>query len=365
MKAKMPQGHSISRRNLFNRAAVAAAGAGLAALVPQAADAASVGTADARPTLPLKLLTLPAFDDAVIKQIQQISPQITLLPAGDRFAAELPNADVLYGKVTAEDVAKATSTRWIAVQYVGVDGILTPEFLGRSVLLTNSRGCSANAIAEQAWGLILGLTRGVGLGSYSRKWDDWSKVRQVEMRGLTMGIIGFGAIGREVARRAKVMDMRVLAVDAEPLYGERYRTADELWLVDTHLDEMLRQTDVLVSCVPLTQRTRGMLGAREFALLRPDAYVINVSRGPIVKTDDLLAAIQSGKVAGTGLDVTDPEPLPADHPLWKQPNVLITPHKAGRSQLTVERETKLFLENLRRYVAGLPMLNVVDKQKGY
>jgi len=122
---------------------------------------------------------------------------------------------------------------------------------------------------------------------------------------------------------------------------------------------------VLVCCAPLTKRTRGMLGARQFALMKDGSYVVNVTRGKIIDTAALLAALQSKKLAGAGLDVTDPEPLPADHPLWREPNVLITPHKSGGSPLTAKREQAIFVENITRYVAGLPMLNVIDKQKGY
>jgi D-2-hydroxyacid dehydrogenase (NADP+) len=180
-----------------------------------------------------------------------------------------------------------------------------------------------------------------------------------------MGIIGLGGIGREVARRAKALDMHVIAVDAEPMFRERYHMADELWLVDTHLDELLRRADVLVCCAPLTKRTHRMLGPRQFALMKDGSYVVNVTRGKIIDTDALLAAVQSKKLAGAGLDVTDPEPLPDDHPLWKEPNVIITPHKAGGSPQTLKREQGIYVENLKRYVNGLPMLNVVDKQKGY
>jgi phosphoglycerate dehydrogenase-like enzyme len=353
----------ISRRHLFNHAAAAAAGAGLAALLPQNTHAAT-GAGDPRPRLPLRLLIRSGLDNDAITQIQQISPQITVISGGDRFTAELPTADVVYGKITPAELAAATNLRWMAVTSVGVDAVLTPELAASNVILTNTRGCSGPPIAEHAWAFLLALTRGVGLASHARKWEDWN-ARQVELRGLTMGIIGLGSIGREVARRAKAMDMRVIAVDAEPMSQERFSMVDELWLVDTHFDELLRQTDVLMCCAPLTQRTRGMLGAREFTLLRPNAYVVNVTRGAIVRTKDLLEAIQSGKLAGAGLDVTDPEPLPKDHPLWRQPNVIITPHKAGGSQLSGQRENKLFVENMRRFVAGLPMLNVVDKQKGY
>jgi phosphoglycerate dehydrogenase-like enzyme len=357
----------VSRRTLLGEAALATAAAAVAMVaVPNPAQAAGSSPArpkDDRPRLPLRILTRNRMDDELLAQIRAISPQITVL-ASDRFAEELPTADVVIGKVLPEEFAGAKQLRWVQVTSGGVDAILTPQFAASDVMLTNVSGSYGAPIAETAIAFMLALTRGVGFQSYNRKWDGFD-VRQVELRGLTMGIIGLGGIGREVARRAKALDMHVIAVDAEPMVRERYQMADELWLVDTHLEELLKRSDVLVCCVPLTRRTHRMLGERQFALMKDGSYVVNVTRGKIVDTDALVAALKSKKLAGAGLDVTDPEPLPADHPLWKEPNVFITPHKAGGSPLTGKREEAIFVENIRRYVAGLPMLNVVDKQKGY
>jgi phosphoglycerate dehydrogenase-like enzyme len=356
---------AVSRRQLIGHAALTTAAIGLAAH-PHAALGVGSPTAtpkDDRPRLPLRLLARNRLSDELARRIQEVSPQITILPY-ERFAEELPAAHAVIGKVLPEEFPLARQLRWVQVTSGGVDTILTPEFAASDVILTNVSGAYASPIAETAIAFMLALTRGVGFQSFSRKWEGFS-VKQVELRGLTMGIIGLGSIGREVARRARAFDMRVIAVDAEPMFHERYRMADELWLVDTHLDELLARSDVLVSCAPLTARTRGMLGAKQFALMKPSAYFVNVTRGGIVDTAALLAAVQSQKLAGAGLDVTDPEPLPPDHPLWKEPNVIITPHKAGGSQFSSAREEEIFLENVKRYAHGLPMLNVIDKQKGY
>jgi D-2-hydroxyacid dehydrogenase (NADP+) len=142
--------------------------------------------------------------------------------------------------------------------------------------------------------------------------------------------------------------------------------ADEIRLVDDGgLDDLLKRSDVVVCCAPHTPRSRGMLGAEQFSAMRPGSYFINVSRGKLVKTDALVEALESGRLAGAGLDVTDPEPLPADHALWKLPNAVVTSHIAGRSQLSWERVQKVFAENVARYVRGRPLLNLVDKPKGY
>ena len=180
-----------------------------------------------------------------------------------------------------------------------------------------------------------------------------------------MGIIGLGGIGREVARRAKAMDMKVLAVDAEPMYATRFAMVDEVTLVDLGLEDMLRRSDVVVSCAPHTPKSRGMLGASQFAAMKKGSYFINVSRGKLVQTDALVDALRSGQVAGAGLDVTDPEPLPDGHVLWSMPNAIVTSHIAGRSQLSWGRVQNVFCENVLRFARGMEMLNVVDKAKGY
>jgi phosphoglycerate dehydrogenase-like enzyme len=354
---------SCSRRQLLGNATLAAVStAGLMGLAGTVAPATPDAN-HARPRLPMRLLIKRPMENNDDQKIRAVSPQITIV-GPDKFDEELPTADVVYGKLLPDQVARAKKLRWLQTTSVGVDAILCPELIQQDVILTNTRGCCGATIAEHAMSFLMALTRGVGMAAQHRAWVDLG-VKQVELRGLTMGIIGLGGIGREVARRAQAMDMYVIAVDAEPMYEERYRMADELYLVDDGLDLMLKRADVLVSCAPLTPRTQGLIGAKQFSLMKDGSYLVNISRGPIVKTDDLVAALKSGKLAGAGLDVTDPEPLPNDHPLWQQKNVIITPHKAGASQLVVARESAIFTENVRRYVQGLPMLNVVDKEKGY
>ncbi len=355
-------GPSLSRRRLLGGATLAAVSSISLASFP-ATQEAHAAPAEDRPRVPLRILLKAPLPAATMDKIRALSPQVTLV-GPDRFEDELPAADVVFGKIAPEQIRKAERLRWLQVTSVGVDAVLCPELAERDIILTNTRGCSGPPIAEHAIAFMLALTRGIGMAAQNRQWDGWN-ARQVELRGLTLGIIGLGSIGREVARRAQALDMHVVAVDAEPMYEERYRMADELSLVDDGLEPMLKRADVLICCAPLTRRTRGMLGAEQFALMKDGSYFVNVTRGPIVKTDALVAALKSGKLAGAGLDVTHPEPLPPDHELWKMRNVLITPHKAGGSQLASAREMTLFAENVRRYVNKLPMLNVVDKEKGY
>ena len=195
-----------------------------------------------------------------------------------------------------------------------------------------------------------------------RGWERRSRLPMIELRGRTALVIGLGGIGTQVAQRATAFGMRVLAVD--PTDVPMHRDVTYVGKPD-ELDVLLPEADVVFSCVPRTSESERMLGPKQFDLMKDGVYLINVSRGAIVDTEALVAALRSGRVAGAGLDVTDPEPLPSDHPLWDMPNVVISPHVAGFSDRLGERQRELFRENVARFVTGQPLRHVVDKQKGY
>jgi phosphoglycerate dehydrogenase-like enzyme len=190
---------------------------------------------------------------------------------------------------------------------------------------------------------------------------------QVEMKHLTMGIVGFGGIGRQIARRARAMDMRIVAADIQGFYREQIGDiCDEMLHVQQGgLKRLLEQSDVVVSAAPHTPLSEGMFGPEQFQQMKKGSFFINVSRGKLMDTDALQAALESGHLAGAGLDVTNPEPLPDDHPLWDFENVTITSHISGRSQHSWERLQSVFVENVKRYVYGMPMVNLVDKEAGF
>ena len=371
----------VSRRQLLSDAGAVAVGVGLtAALAPADAAAAPDSAPATRPAtgpveparLPLKILTRSGIGETFAEHIRAFSPQVTLAIVHDReqYRAELPSADGVFGSPGRDDRAAATKLRWIQTGSAGVDSLLTPDLVASDVVVTCAKGCYGPEIAEHVFALLLGLTRGVVAQvrlagqPNGKRWAS-APGKPVELRGMTMGIIGLGGIGRETARRAKAMDMKVIAVDAEPMYDEHYAVADEIRLVDDGLDDLLERSDVIVVAAPLTRRTEGMLGKSQFERTKRGAYFVNVSRGKLVETDALIAALRDGRLAGAGLDVTHPEPLPDEHPLWELANVVITPHTAGRSQLVYDRVQAVLAENVGRYVAGLPLLNQVDKQKGY
>ncbi len=189
----------------------------------------------------------------------------------------------------------------------------------------------------------------------------WHKLGLRELRGLTVGIIGLGDIGGEIARLCRAFGMRVLGLRRHP---RPYEHADEV-LGPDRLHDLLAHSDFVVITCPLTEETRGLIGRAELAAMNPDAWLINVARGAIVDEEALLEALRERKIGGACLDVFTEEPLPEDSPFWDLPNVIITPHNSWSSPHIQEREVDLFLDNLRRYVAGEPLLNVVDKQVGY
>lgn len=269
--------------------------------------------------------------------------------------------------VTDEFLAAADNLRWVQSWSAGVTRYLEWEGLrnNEDIILTNMKGVHGPAIAEHVFGMLLSLTRDLDAYRAAQdraEWDRDAGSGMTTLAGRTMLVVGMGGIGSEIARRAKCFDMEVLATvrtaRPAPPYCDELGTAADL-------DRFLPLADVVAVALPLTEETTDLFDAEKFALMKPGAFFINVGRGRIVVTDDLLAALDSEHLAGAGLDVTEPEPLPSDHPLWQSDRVLITPHVSSRAELTMERRWELFLENIRRFGAGEPLLNVVDKQAGY
>jgi phosphoglycerate dehydrogenase-like enzyme len=311
---------AFNRRSLLLGAATAAATVGLQSIT-RAAEASTPKDTSAR--LPLKIHLREMPSEKCRQQLGAISPQITLTDS-------LNDATIVYGSLGANEVKGAKNLRLIQCVSAGVEHLLTPPLVESDIVVTNGKGCYAPEIAEHVFGLLFAMTRRIGYCARDQKNHKFPKaVAPIELKGMTMGIVGLGGIGRETARRAKAMDLHVIAVDSEPMTIERLPVVDEVRLVEDGFDDLLSRSDIVVNATPFTKRTHGMYGPEEFAKMKGGAYFINVSRGRIVKTDALLSALQSDHLAGAGLDVTDPEPLPAAHGLWDQPNAFITPHSAG------------------------------------
>jgi phosphoglycerate dehydrogenase-like enzyme len=281
-------------------------------------------------------------------------------------AGEADGIDARYA--TPEFLERAPNLVWVQAMSAGVDRYMGLAGLieNDAILFTNLRGVHGPAIADHAFAMLLALTRDLRFHAANQARGVWARAgsgtRPIALQGRTLLVVGLGGIGSEVARRGHGFGMRVLATRRSaapaPDFVERVGRADELFA-------FLPEADVVAVCVPLTSETERLFDARAFAAMKRGAYLVNVGRGRVVDSDALLAALRSGNLAGACLDVTDPEPLPADHALWREPGVLITPHVSAEAELTDERAAALLYENLRRFASAEPLLNVVDKRAGY
>jgi phosphoglycerate dehydrogenase-like enzyme len=290
------------------------------------------------------------------------------------------DAEVYLGYGVPEDLLRAgPGLRWVHSGAAGVRYSLTPEMRRRDVVLTNSAGIHGPPVAETVLGYILYFARGLDHAvamQRRRAWDlgelGSSDSPMREIGRSTVGVVGLGGIGREVARRALALGARVVAVrrSSDPGWTGAPRDGPAGAGVRTlggegGLRRLLEMSHYVVVCVPETTRTRALLGAEQLAWMREDGVLVNVSRGGIVVEDALLATLRAGRIRGAALDVFATEPLPPDHPLRDAPNLLITPHTSAYTHHFWEREAALIVENIQRYVAGEPLRNMVDKHEGY
>ncbi len=322
-------------------------------------------------TLPKKVV-VPNLAPGKLAQLKAVAPNLELVAARDaKEAAKLAaDADGVIGFCTADIVKAGKKLRWIQVLSAGVENYITiPELVQSDVVLTNTQRVYAPEIGDHALAMLLAFTRGLRAQiPHQINEATWGLPRGfnesqfIELQGKTIVVVGLGGIGTEVARRAHAFGVRVLATD--PKVTERPKFVHHLARPD-ELKSLLDKADAVINCAPLTRETDKLFNAEMFAAMKPSAFYIAVSRGKLTDTDALVYALKNKQIAGAGLDVTDPEPLPPGHELWKMPNVIITPHVASRSELRDERMWLMYRENLRRFAAGEPLLGVVDKQKGY
>jgi len=319
---------------------------------------------------PPRKVVLMGADAARVAWMQAAAPGVTVVSAPDRAAAarEAADADVLIGECVPDVIAAGTGLRWVQRMYAGVERcVAIPAFAERGIVLTNMQKVAGSVMAEHVMALMFGLTR--GLATYvpaqaTGAWDPEAvpESRMWEVKGRTMLVAGLGGIGTEVAKRAHALGMTVIATRNSGTDGPDY--VAEVGLADKLLP-FAGRADVIVSTLPLTPETKGLMDKAFFDAAKRGALFINVGRGATVVTDDLVAALQDGRLGGAGLDVTDPEPLPPAHPLWRAPNVIITPHISAALEGNEEPRWILARENLRRYVAGEKLLSEVDLKKGY
>lgn len=288
-------------------------------------------------------------------------------------------AEIYFGLGLPHDVLEAGleapgRLRWIHTGAAGVASLLHPELIESGIVLTNSAGIHAPPMAETVIAMMLHFARGLDHAVHAQHHSEWrpdiwerndSGVR--ELAGATLGIVGYGGIGRAVAQRARALGMRIAALrrTRPPAHEDADSIGAEMVTGEDALGRLLEMSDVIVLAVPATPQTRGMIGASEIARMRAGAVLINVARGSVIDEHALIDALGAGRLRGAGLDVFATEPLPASSPLWALPNVLITPHVSATSTRFWEREGGLILENLRRYLSGRDLVNVVDTAAGY
>lgn len=332
----------------------------------------------------MKLIIHPAVSDARLSRIREAAAPMQIVQAEslDQAKAEIVDADALFGYLTLPLLQAARKLRWVQAPTASMEKFLYPELVAAPVIVSNMRGIFSDVIADHVFGFILCFAKNFHTYIRGQARGDWhvlgreagelpgyggpgevhpSDEAAITLADCTLGVIGLGGIGAETARRGLAFGMRVLGVDPKAAAAPAGVT---LFRPD-RLDEVLGQSDFVVIAAPHTPETYKLFSRTRIRKMKKSAYLINVGRGVIVDLADLTAALQAGEIAGAGLDVFEIEPLPKEHPLWKMENVIITPHTAAASPRVPERHLQTLLENLRRFVKGEPLLNVVDKTKWF
>jgi phosphoglycerate dehydrogenase-like enzyme len=332
------------------------------------------------------LSTIP-FSESQVNKLSELSPRLKFNVIQASKADEIPAEDwarveVLYTARVLPTAELAPNLRWIQFHWAGIDHILDDPLLHKPELVATSlSGASVSQAAEHILMAILALghhaLEAVNLQRHN-DWprDRWERFNPVELRGSTVGIVGYGSIGRQTARLLVGFGATVLAAKRDAMHPQDFDYAPEnlgdpggdfvhrLYPIAA-LHSMLKECDFVVICLPKTPTTRGLIKAEELAVMKPGAFLVDISRGGVVDHAALIPALKERKIAGAALDVFPEEPLPSESPLWKMPNVLITPHVAGITAHYDDRAVEMFSANLQRYLAGLPLFNRIDTDRGY
>lgn len=326
----------------------------------------------AQATLPAKKVVFTGkgrLGENEIRELRAAAPNLNVVfPSREELARELADAEGVVGNLTREQFLSAKKLRWLQINSAGVETVLAgiPELKGSPVTVTNMKIVQGPEIADHALALLLALTRRLDVAVRDRDSETWRTLANygppLELHGKTAVVVGVGGIGTQIAIRAKAFGMTVIGVDPKDM---PYTPFLDRTVWPDRLDSVLPEADVVFISAPHTPATDKMIGAAQFAKMKKGVHFIAVSRGKIYDNAALVAALESGKVAAAGLDVTETEPLPKGHPLWKTGRVIITPHIAGRSDGEGARYFELYKDNLVRFARGEPLRHVVDKQSGY
>ena len=309
------------------------------------------------------------FTERLLREFPNL--KVTHLDSYDRIEDEIGDAEVVLAwSIRPEQFIAAGKLRWIHSPAAAVHQFMFPELIKSDVILTNAREVHGPVVAEHVIAIIFALAKNIPEAVRLQGKHMWgqesiwrSQSRPRELAGATLGLVGLGSIGGEVAKRAAALAMRVLAVRENPT-KEVPEGVTQVY-APAHLPTLLEKSDYVVLAAPLTPSTRQLINAERLSQMKSHACLINVGRGPLIDEIALAAALRNHQIGGAALDVFEQEPLPSESPLWDLENLLITPHTAGLTEKLWDRHYELFTENLRRYLAKQPLLAVVDKEKGY
>jgi phosphoglycerate dehydrogenase-like enzyme len=316
-----------------------------------------------------KKIVISGADPALLQQLGGASPNVRLVSVtAEGVMNEIGDADAFIGEIKPEQVRAGKNLKWVQVMSAGVERVLHlsggNDLRDSNIVLTNNQIVQGPEIADHALALLLTLSRGINTFMLNKQQELWQArpYTGIELNGRTAVVIGVGGIGTQIAVRASAFGMNVIGVDPEDIpfspFLKRVVKPDQI-------NEVLPMADVVFVSAPHTPKSHKMLGPQQFDLMKQGAFFIAVSRGGLYDMNSLVKALDSKRLSGAGVDVTDPEPLPKGHPLWKFDNALITPHIAGRSDKDRARMIGTIKENIQRFADGRPLINVVDKQKGY
>ena len=299
--------------------------------------------------------------------IAAVAPEAELVDAGqERVATELPAADIFCGHpkvpVPWERVVAEGRLRWIQSSAAGLDHCLVPAVVGSPIIVTSASGVLADQVSEHALGLAIACTRRLPLFLAQQAAREFVRRPTRDLTGATVGIVGLGGVGRRLAEVLRPFRVKILATDWFPV---RKPPGVEFLGPPAALPDVLAAADILFLCAPLTEQTRGLIDERSLALMKPGAILVNVARGRLVDEAALVAALESGRLDSAALDVTPEEPPAATSPLWRAPRLIVTPHVAGQSGRRIDAMTEFFCNNLRRYLRGEALRNLVDKRLGF
>ncbi len=333
----------------------------------------------------MKLVTYPEIEPERLSRIESACGPMRVANCRTETEAvlEVADADAFFGKLTPDMLAAARCLRWVQSPTASLEHYIFPELAEHPAQLTNMRGLFHDNIADHVFGCMLCFARNLHIYVRQQQRAEWKPyggrkegqtfrsgpavttgvdLAHTTLAGSTMGVVGLGSIGSEIARRGVCFGMRVVAVDSDPRPAPD--GVEGPWPSD-RLDDLLAESDYVVIAAPHTPETEGLFSAPKFRRMKSSAVLINIGRGVIVNLGDLTHALEAGEIAGAALDVYEIEPLPADHPLWAVENVILTPHIAGHSPAIAERHLQVLLDNVSRFVRGLPLHNVVDKRRWF